>query len=302
MIIIKQNTPITPNYRKTPNFTGVRVNMNTVKETLCTDYFEKHISPFENPLFYKYLGKDGKKLDSLLDKIYRRKLPKYDKILSDSGIDKKHRVLLADPEITSHIEELGQFVSDKKIDTSKLSPFELRKQFSDHLGTETVYRGLYADDCNEVIETIKKEGIYPKISTKKESISNILNYYLSSAGEPVLNIFSRIEDVIRGKKSTEFMSVSSIYDVSASVAKNGTNRASTPVVVAKAEVPKLSVIKQRGDFAPRRSIDKDVLIIGDKKYDYETKREDIESFIPFYIPTNKAEFKIDTTTPDYRWG
>lgn len=304
MICINSNQNFTPICRNKVSFTATpsRLNLKSVKESLCTDYFEKQISPFDNPVFYKYLSSNEKKLDSILSRIYRRKLPKYDSMLSESNIDKKHRVLLVDPEVTAHIEELTQFVKEKQVDTSKLSPFELRKQFSDHLGTETVYRGLYAQDSKEVIDTLKKDGIYPKICDKKENVSDILNYYLSGVCEPVLNVFSRIEDVIRGRKSTEFMSVSSIYDVSASVAKNGTNNASTPVVVAKVDVPRLSVIKQRGDFSPRRTIDKDVLVIGDKKFDYETKREDIEAFIPFHISGKNAEFNIDTTTPDYRWA
>ena len=302
MIIINQNTPITSNHRTNVDFTGVRMNMKSVRETLCSDYFEKQISPFDNPLFYKYLSKDSKKLNSLLDKLYRRKLPKYDEILKANNIDKKHRVLLADPEVTSHIDELAEFVTTSKIDTKKVTPFQLRKSFSDYLGTETIYRGLNGENAEGLTETLQKDGIRPKISTEKKNIFDSLNYYLSAAGAPALSIFARIEDIIRGKKNTEFMSVSKIYDVAASVGKNGSNNPKTPVIVTKAEVPKLSVIKQKGDFSPRRSIDKDVLIIGDKKYSYETQREEIEAFIPFHISTKNAEFKTDTTTPDYRWG
>ena len=280
----------------------IKFNLGSVKESLCNDYFEKQISPFDNPLFYRYLSKNSKQTDSILNKIYKRKLPAYDKVLADNNIDKKHRILLVDPEIAAHIDEFGQYVSSSNIDTKKLSPFELRKQFSDYLGTETVYRGLYSDDCNELLETLKKDGIYPKIAENKSSISDSLGYYLSVAGESALNVFSRLNDVIKGKKNTEFMSVSSIYDVAASVAKNGSNSASTPVVVAKTEVPRLSVIKQKGDFSTRKSVDKDVLIIGDKKYDCDTQKSEIESFIPFHISTKNTEFTIDTTTPDYRWG
>ena len=290
---------------RSTNFMGLspKLNLKSVSESLCADYFEKQVSPFDNPLFYKYLSKSPKQLDAVLKKVYRRKLPQLDKVLEENNIDKKHRVLLTDPEVSAHIDELGQYVMEKNIDTKKLTPFELRQQFSDYLGTETVYRGLNISDNAEIIDTLKKEGLYPKIAKDKNNILKSIKYYLSAAGEPVLNIFSRLGDVVGGRKNTEFMSVSSIYDVSASVAKNGSNNPSTPVVVVKSEVPKLSVIKQKGLFTPRRrSADMDVLIVGDKRYDYETQGDKIEAFIPFHIPNKNSEFKIDTTTPDYRWG
>ena len=108
-----------------------------------------------------------------------------------------------------------------------------------------------------------------------------------------------MRDVIGGKH-TEFMSVCSIYDIAASVPK-GNNCAQTPVVVVKTVVPKLSIIKQSGDFKQRFPIDEEILRIGNKRYDYKTQREKIEAFIPFHIPTKNAEYTIDTKTPDYRW-
>lgn len=292
------------NNRPKISFMGSKqaMTLKKVSETLCSDFFEKKVSPFENPVIYEFLGKDSKKLDEILDKIYRRKKPNIEKKFEEGRIAAQHKVLLVDPEVTSHLDELVQFVTEKKIDTTKMKPFELRQKFSEHLGTETVYRGLKSPDSEELIATLKEEGIYPKAVSDKQSFMDSIKYYLTAAGEPVLNVFSRLEDVIRGRKSTEFMSVSSHYDISASVAKGGSNSAATPVVVAKLEVPKLSIIKQKGDFAPRRTIDKDVLIIGDKKYDYETKASEIESFVPFHIPTKNAEFTVDTKTPDYRWG
>ena len=278
----------------------LRLNLKSVSEALCSDYFQKQVSPFDNPLLYKYLSKDAVRTDKLLSKLYKRKLPKYDEILEQSNIDKKHRVLLVDPEVTSRLEELSEYVTKEKIDTTKLTPFELRKGFSDYLGTETVYRGLNSDEGETLIQTLKQEGIYPQYHKDKEEVLNSIKYYLTTTARPVWNIFSKFRDVIGGKH-TEFMSVSSMYDVAASVPK-GNNSAKTPVVVIKSQVPKLSVIKQRGDFAQRFPIDDEVLVIGDKKYDYATKREQIEAFIPFHIPTKDSVYSVDRTTPDYKWG
>ena len=290
---------------KTPSvgFTAVKpkLNLEGVAKSLCTDYFEKQVSPFDNPLMYQYLSKDKNKLNSLLTKLYKRKLPDYEKKLHDNNIAEKHRVLLVDPEVTAHIDELTEYVSKEKIDTTKLTPFNLRKNFSNYLGEETIYRGLNAEDSEELINTLKEDGIYPKFHKEKENVLNSIKYYLTTQALPVWNVFSKIRDVIGGKH-TEFMSVSSIYDVAASVSKNGSNNAKTPTVVIKTQVPKLSVIKQKGNFKQSFPIDEETLVIGDKKYDYKTQREQIEAFIPFHIPTKNADYKIDTTTPDYTWG
>ena len=50
------------------NFMGSKpaMTLKKVSETLCSDFFEKQISPFDNPLIYEYLSKDSKKLDEIL--------------------------------------------------------------------------------------------------------------------------------------------------------------------------------------------------------------------------------------------
>ncbi len=283
-------------------FTGKRppLNLQKVGETLYHDYFERQVSPFDNPIMYQYLAKDSKKLDSLLKKLYKNKFARYDKMLKDNNIAKKHRVLLVDPGFTSHIEEFVRFVNEKKIDTTKITPFNLRKSFSEYLGTETVYRGLNSPEYDFLIPELEEKGIYPQYREKQDEVLASIKYYLSTKAGPIRNVFSKIRTVIGGKH-TEFIPVSSIYDIAASVPK-GSNSAKTPVTVVKTEIPKISVIRQSGDFSQRFPAPVEKIIIGDKEYPYATQRAEIEAFVPFHIPTKKAEYTVDTHTPDYKWN
>lgn len=283
-------------------FTGKRppLNLQRVGETLYHDYFARQISPFDNPIMYQYLAKDSKKLESLLKKLYKDKLVQYDKMLVENNVAKKHRVLLVDPGVTSHIDEFIRFVNEKKIDTTKITPFNLRRSFSEYLGTETVYRGLNSPEYDILIPELKEKGIYPQYREKQDEVLNSINYYLSTKAKPVWNVFSKIRDVIRGKHN-EFMPVSSIYDIAASVPKDlGTSK--SPVVVVKTEVPRISVIKQKGYFEQRFPSYVEKIFVGDKQYQYATQRAEIEAFVPFHIPTKKAEYTVDTHTPDYKWN
>ena len=105
------NIPKTKCFTANPN----RLNVKTVSEALCNDYFQKQISPLENPLLYKFLSKNPKTLNSLLKKLYKSKLNDYDTILQENKIAKKHRVLLADPGITSRLDEFTHYIKEKEI-------------------------------------------------------------------------------------------------------------------------------------------------------------------------------------------
>ena len=43
------------------------------------------------------------------------------------------------------------------------------------------------------------------------------------------------------------------------------------------------------------------LKIGDLRLPYDRDMKKIEIFVPFYLPTDKAEITIDTTTSNLQW-
>lgn len=266
------------------------------------DSVEKKIHPFENPKMYEFVAQNDEKLDFLLEKIYGYGLPAYEEMFNDSGFDKKQKVLLVDPCVGAHFEELVDYVKEKNIDTKNIAPFDLRKGFSDHLGTETIYRGLFAENPEELIEKLKKDGNFSKIYKNPEDALNAIKYYLTTDPNENNTVNSKIIRKIEfSKKPSEFLSASSVYDIAASVPKQDSD-SETPVVVIEAEVPKLSLIKQEKRFHSMQmhSLHK-VLKIGKNKYPYDRDMSKIEMFIPFYLPTDKARFSIDTTTPLMRW-
>lgn len=271
-------------------------------QDIYSDMSEKNLAPFENPKFYEFVSQNDEKLDFLLEKIYGDAKDNLDELFDSLPIDKKHKVLLADPGVAARLGELGRFVEDKAIDTKDMTPVELRRRFSDYLGTETVYRGLYAKNPEELIQKLKKDGNYASVFKDKGSAIDAIRYYLDVDRTDDDMIFYRImKKISKPSQGSEFLSVSSDYDIAASVprlvCKNG-----FPVVVIKADVPKLSLIKQENMFHAMQINQRHrVLVVGDRKFPYDTHMKRIEIFVPFYLPTDKAEIVTDTESVSPFW-
>ena len=273
-------------------------------ESLYEDICQKHINPFDNPKLYNFLVRHDESLDYLLEQLYAYQKWKYDDLFENSGIDKKHKILLVDAGLASRFEEFEDFIKKTKIDTSKIEPFELRKKFSDYLGTETVYRGMYFKDPQEGIKNLQQNGCCSslfKYQPKDEIISE-LKYFLYP--NPVFE--NTIRDIMLDKAADPeygnvFLSVSSEYDIAASVPKKDRN-SQCPVVVIKAEMPKLSIIKQQNRFADiMNHAQLKVLYVNGKRYPYATQQDKIEAFVPFFMPTDNAQYTIDTSTDGFSW-
>lgn len=71
----------------------------------------------------------------------------------------------------------------------------------------------------------------------------------------------------------------------------------------KKDIPKLSVIKQQNRFKDIMQESRClVLHVNGNEYPYATQQDKIEAFIPFFMPTDNAEYKIDTTTERFHWS
>lgn len=286
-----------------------KLNQNYTSDNCAKDLYEdlvnKGISPFENPKTYDFVSKNNEKLKFILEKIYGYEVPYIHRIFAESGIDEKHKVLFIDPCIYAHFEELSDYVKTQNIDTSKLEPFELRENFSKYLGTETVFRGLFGTEPEKLAEKLKKDGNFAQICQNKDNTIEAIKYYIDADKGNEFTIRGRISLKIQGSRSykgNEFASVSTIYDIAASVPKNIFSP-DIPVVVIEANIPKLNIIKQKGPFKTMQShsIDK-TLFIGNKRYNYNKEQEKIEAFVPFYIPTNNAKITLDKDTPTFYWS
>lgn len=266
------------------------------------DLLQKKITPFENPKIYSYVSKNDEKLDFLLEKLYGVEKPAISEKFDNSGFDKRHSVLLIDPALVNNFDKLVDYVQEQNIDTSEIEPAELRKRFSDYLGTETVYRGLYAENPQDLIEKLTRDGNFASAFQNRQKAVNAIKFFIDLDEDLDATIHEKILNKIHfSDKNSEFLSASSVYDVAASVPKLK-DKPDTPVVVIKTEVPKLSLIKQENLFhAMQLHQLHRVLHIGNRALPYDRDMKKIEIFIPFYLPTNNAEISIDTTTPNLRW-
>ena len=278
-------------------------SLQETAESIYNDIIERHINPFDNPKTYDYVSKHDESLDFLLEKNYGNGKYEYDEMFEKSGIDKKHKVLLIDPGLAARFEEFTEFIEKEKINTTEIGPYELRKKFSDYLGSETVYRGVYFDDPQEGIKELKNNGALASVFKNKEKTLKAIKYYIAAGVNGYTpTIAGKMSDKIKSPQNgNDFLSVTSIYAIAASVPKKfGDSKC--PVVVIKTEVPKLSVIKQKNRFANIQNGPARVLIIDDERYPYRTMQDRIEAFVPFYMSTDNAEFITDTTTGVFHWG
>ena len=192
-------------------------------EALYNDLVQKHINPFENPKMYNYVTKHNESLDYLLEQLYDFEKLNYDDMFEKSGIDNKHKVLLIDPAIAARFEKFSDFVKKEKINTSDIEPFELRKKFSDYLGTETVYRGIYFDNPQEGIKNLKQNGCYSSLFKypTKDDIISALKFFLYPNPEyddaTIRNIM--LDKAADPEAGNIFLSVSGVYYIAAAVPK-----------------------------------------------------------------------------------
>lgn len=272
-------------------------------QDIYKDSIEKKIPPFENKKLYDYVSKNNEKLDFLLEKIYGFGVKQYTGIFDNSSIDQKHKVLLVDPCVAAHLGELVDFVNKENIDTKNIEPFELRQKFSKYLGTETVYRGLHSDSPEDCAKAVKKDGNYSSVYKDEKDAINAIKYYLDVQDEWSNTVNGRISDKIRNPSdNNEFLSVSSEYDIAASVMKLR-GQPESPVVVMKVNIPRISLIKQENSFSDMQwnSRHKE-LCVGYRRFDYDRDQARIEAFVPFcFTPDAIEEVVIDTHTPNFYW-
>lgn len=278
------------------------ISVEECAEDLYKDIIENQISPFDNPKLYDYLQKNDEKLTFLLEKMYGNIAKYYIDCFNEFNVDKKHQVLLINPMLASNIECFLDFIAQNKIDTTVLAPYELLQKFSENLGTETIYRGLYCQNPDELIENLKANGNRARMCEfDKAKTIEAINYYIKLE-YPILTIWDNIKSKISGDFETEFLSASSIYDIAAAV-PNTISDSKTSVVVIKTEVPTLSMIKQAGPFfrhMQKNSLGKDLYVDG-VKYNYEKYASKIETFIPFILSTKNAEYIKDNSEKTFVW-
>ena len=244
---------------------------------------DSQIYLFENPQFYDFFEANKEAMTEKLKKLYnvrpwgnikeRLIIPEFTHNVSD-----KHIALLCDPGIVSRLDEFYKFSKQIKEEIEELSPLELRKKFSDYLGTQTYYRGMSL--TQEQAEKIKTYGILSN-NFEGENAKEILTDLLCGYKNPRSVSFKDFmyEKANGNNRNNPLISVTQIESVAHNVpARYSPCRTNEKIYIFKLEIPKINIIEPKGEF--------NITYPGFGFYDENGNKipqEKIESFVPFVI-------------------
>lgn len=252
------------------------------------DMYNKNLSIFDNPKFYDYLTKNLDETKHLIDRWYGENSEKLILEFNKLGLEQKNIVLLADPGIASRMDKLAEFVDLNKHNHSIIgTPSDLRKAFSNWLGTTKIYRGMVLSDND--MKQISQNGLFAHGLVNKDSgkraimklIAPEQRYSLMTENNFLEEIQTRISGYSYGDGM--IMSASKYEDVAKSVGYHSSGRCDKGVepYLFSMEVPTISTLYPKGLFNAEYRVGGQ-LKIGDNIYDMEN--DPVELFVPFVMP------------------
>lgn len=227
---------------------------------LARDINEHQLQPFANPKLYEYLT-------SLTSEQKQRLLRKYygdlqaDEMIRfvENSLGNEYLVLLADPGIAGNFSKFREFLTSSKI-IRATDIFSIRKQFSQFLGTTTVYRGMALNQGE--VHGIEQRGLVAPVVLNKRNMQiallDMFDYHdlkSPSTRHPqsiIDGIRERQVDLIGSPEDWILMSVSQYPEVSSSVgwhdSKRTKERGVSPYLFT-IEVPTIDLIVPTGIFS-----------------------------------------------------
>lgn len=252
-------------------------SLENTTDALYEDLINNNISPFENPKYYDYLSQNEEKTSFLLEKLIGITADDYINRFDNSQIDKKHKVLLANPMFIDKLDKLIDFVETQNINTRDLSPIELQNKFSDYLGTETVYLGLLTKEPKNLIENLpSKKSFYSSYNNSKEDTIKKMEYYLKPSSDIKTTLFNI--DTRRKGFNNEFIEAA-LFPESIKFKMTDIFDDNKPVII-KATVPKLHLVEYSNYNTSNSRFGYDT------EYERQLARK---MYMPFTFPLDKAE-------------
>ncbi len=270
----------------------------------------------DNSKYYEYFSKDPGRSKKLLTRWYRQASETFNikKAIQEVGsnLGAEYLATLADPGIVQHFDAFFAFAKDlKKISGTLPSPLELRKSFSEHLGTKTIYRGMMLTDAE--LALVKESGILSPAFIDKDRAAHVIQETLDptrrqSVARHARDFFSEISGRLtdsHDEENSTSISVSAYEPVARSVGYHSSGQTKNPdkhMYVFKCEVPVISLIKMDNIFEDeRRPITG--LTIGDSEA-YKGTDLEVEMFVPYNIPLNaiRGIDRIDEVPPKWLWS
>ena len=271
------------------------------------------LNVLDNSKYYEYFSKDPERAKNLLSRWYRRGSGTFniEHVIQEveSELGAEYLATLADPGIAQHFDAFFAFAKEMKRKKNTLpSPVELRKSFSEHLGTKTIYRGMMLTD--EELALVQKSGILSPALTNKDRASHVIQETIDPTERQSMaryardfysEIMGRLTDFHDRENSTT-ISVSAHEPVARSVGYHSSDQLENPekhMYVFECEVPVISLIKMENVFDYERNPDTK-LTIGDFETDEGTDLE-VEMFVPYNIPPTaiKKTERVDVAPPKW---
>lgn len=258
---------------------------------------DSQICLFENPKFYDFFEENKSTMVKQIGTLYNRSPWGDDKgrnIISEftENISDKHLALLCDPGIVSRIDKLYEFVKKLPVDINKITTLELRKMFSDSLGTKKYYRGMTL--TQEQIESIKKNGIKSINFSDDNRESIFKSLFLGTKDFKYTSFRNFMRDKISGEnRDNPMISITQLESIAQKVPEKYSRpkNSNQKIYIFELEIPQINVVEPIKEF--------DMSYPGFGFYDRngnKIPKEKVESFVPFFINSNCIK-SIKTYTP-----
>jgi hypothetical protein len=238
---------------------------------------------FDNEHLYSFFAENPDLTYHLLRRWYPDNIA--DELIASANLNPQFMPLLLDPGISNRLQHFCDFAKSYLKHNANSSAWELRRAFSDHLGTSTVYRGMMITD--EELDNITKGNMLAHgFCHEPENLPLRLSVYLdpfikdysgrvdkpSYPTGPYDNFTNQLTGFFGNDLELRYsylMSVSVYRDVAASVAYHEYMRThgqgDRQLRIFKLELPNLSLLRQENLFPTPAPTDvvKSILTIGE---------------------------------------
>jgi hypothetical protein len=267
---------------------------------------------FDNANFYVYFEQNLAESKRLL----RRWYPDVALELIDAvmrGLGERFVPLLLEPGIANRSHELIRFGSDILAVNPDVSVWELRRQFSNHLGRRRIFRSMVLTEAER--ESIESRGILaPGLLDSRKAETALADIFairptaqnVNYATDPYSEILSRLTVSASADPAMRlYISVSEYRSVAASIGYYDSGKVGEVgrhLYLFEVEVPEISIIRMNGLFQRESPYGGTVeLLIGKDFRTNETKDLGVEMFMPFKIDRTDIKSVWKLAEPPPRW-
>jgi hypothetical protein len=287
----------------------VRDRRRAEREALVGTLLADGGAVYDHPAYYDFLSRDPADTRALLARWYPFSRELVERVTVSLG--ERYTPILADPGVANRADQLIDFAPAYLAANPDAGVWQLRQAFSDHLGRETVYRGMVLTEAQARAMTaggIDAPGFQsPERAARSvsESIQSDTHHdFVDYPRSPTAEIQARLTDFYdHGARMT--MSVSRYREIAESAGYHASGRAGQPgtsLYLFEIELPRLSLIEQTNLFANERASEDVFIAVGDEFAASEGGDLGVEMFVSHRIPPDaiRGATRYDHPPPAWR--